>query len=319
MSNFSICGQVAANTGGIDCDVSRGVPASLIVGSGSFSSSDYATTASFKTAFLAKINEGNTNSDKLFPFPVIQGTTDQTDAAKVGTLGYGLKVPLLRSKPGYLFDVLAGSSLEKKLIKFDGKTIPIFVFDNAGNIWGTVDSAGNFKGAQYLVGITPRAFGDGQNPKTTQISISIIDSKDFTENSKFASTDFSTADLVGLLDAPLFETAAHATNVYHIGIKVLTDALNSFIDVHATTGYAALLASAARWVAKTGTTFGTTMAITSVADDPTNGGWTVTLDSTAYTALTSGLGIKLNLADPTVLTAAGITGIEGNYIILIKP
>jgi hypothetical protein len=314
MSNFSICGQVAANTGGIDCDVSRGVPQSIILGSGSFTSSDYATTASFKAAFLTKIKKANTASDKLFPFPVIQGTTDQTDAAKIGTLGYGLKVKLLRSKPGYEFDVLAGSSLEKKLIKFDGKTLPVFVFDNAGNIWGVQDSAGNFSGAKYLVGVEPRGFGDGQNPKTTKISLSIIDSKDFTENSKFASTDFSTSDLVGLLDAVIFSTAANAANVWHLGAKVLTDALNSFVDVHATTGYAALLANASMWVATRGTNFGTTQIITSVVDDPTNGGWTITFDSTTYTALTAGTKINVNLADPAVLDAAGVTGIEGNYL-----
>lgn len=319
MSVFSICGQVAANTGTVDCDVVRGVPASIIVGSGSFLTSDYATSAGFKTAFLQKIKKANTASDKLFPFPVIQGTTDKTVAAKEGNLGYGLRVVLLRSKPGYEFDVLAGSSLEKKLMKFNNKTIPVYVFDDASNIWGVVNSVGTFSGALYLLTVEPRGFGDGQNPQTTKISISIIDSKDFTENSKFASTDFTTSDLTGLLDAVLFITAANATNVYHIGAKILTDALNSFVDVHANSVYATGLAASANWVAKTGTTFATTLAITSVADDATNGGWTVTFDSTAYTALASGVQIKLNFTDPATLDAAGITGIEGNYIIITKP
>lgn len=316
MSTFSICGQVAGNTGQVDCDVTRGVPQSLLFGSAVFNSTAYATAVSFKTAFLAAIKQSNTAGTKLFPMPVIQGTTDQTDAAKVATLGYGLKVKLLRSKPGYEFDVLAGSSLEKKLIKFDGKILPVFVFDDSDNIWGVVDSAGNFSGAKYLVSVEPRGFGDAQNAKTTKISISIIDSKDFTENSKFASTDFSTNDLTGLLDAVVYETAAHATNVYKIGAKILTDALNSFVNVHDT--YATLLASAALWVAKTGATFGTSLTLTSVADDPTNGGWTVTFDSTAYTALSTGAQIKLNLADVATLDAAGVTGIEGNYLILTK-
>lgn len=319
MSVFSICGQVAANVGTVDCDVVRGVPASLIVGSGSFLTSDYATSAGFKAAFLAKIKKANTASDKLFPFPVIQGTTDKTVAAKEGNLGYGLRVVLLRSKAGYEFDVLAGSSLEKKLMKFNNKTIPVYVFDDSSNIWGVVNGAGTFSGAQYLLTVEPRGFGDGQNPKTTKISISIIDSKDFTENSKFASTDFSTSDLVGLLDAVLFQTAVNASNVYHIGAKVLTDALNSFVDVHANSVYATGLAASANWVAKTGTTFATTLALTTVADDPTNGGWTVTFDTTAYAALASGAQIKLNFADPAVLDTAGISGIEGNYIIITKP
>jgi hypothetical protein len=319
MSNFSICGQVAANTGVVDCDVVRGVPASIIVGSGSFTSSDYATSASFKAAFLTKIKKANTASDKLFPFPVIQGNTDKTVAAKEGNLGYGLRVGLLRSKPGYEFDVLAGSSLEKKLMKFNNKTIPVYVFDDSSNIWAVVNSAGVFSGALYLLTVEPRGFGDGQNPKTTKVSISIIDSKDFTENSKFASTDFSTSDLVGLLDAVLFQTVAPTTNVYKIGAKILTDTINSYVDVHANSIYASGLATASMWTAKTGATFATTLAITTVTDDVVNGGWTVTFDSTAWTALASGSQVKLNFTDPATLDTAGITGIEGNYMIITKP
>lgn len=319
MSNFSICGQVAANTGGVDCDVVKGTPSSIIVGSGTFSSSEYATSAAFKAAFLNRIKKANTDGQKLFPFPVIQGTTDKTTAAKTGTLGYGLIINLTRSKPGYTFDVLAGSSLEKKLMKFNNKIIPVFVFDDSSNIWGTLQSDGTFSGTSYLLTVEPRGFGDAQNPKTTQITISVIDAKDFTENSKFASTDFSTNDLVGLLDAVIFQTVAPTTNVYHIGAKILTDALNSYVDVHANSIYAAGLAASAMWVAKTGTTFATTLAITSVADDTTNGGWTVTFDSTAFTALASGAKVRLNFTDPGSLATAGVNQIEGTYFDITKP
>lgn len=316
MGKFSICSQVAANTGLIDCDTPRGVPQSLIVGSKSFSPSDYATTASFKAAFIAAIKQSNTASSKLFPLPIIQGTTDKTDAAKEGTLGYGLKIQLLRSKPGYEFDVLVGSSLEKKLMKFNNKTIPVFVFDDSDNIWGVTDSAGNFSGANYLVTVEPRGYGDAQNPKTTKISISIIDAKDFVENSQFASTDFATTDLVGLLDGNL-SVISSAANVWHFAIKIKTDEIKSALNVHDT--YATGLASASMWRAFTGANFSTALTITSVTDDTANGGWIVTFDSTAFTALASTTQIKVNLADVPTLDAAGITGIEGNYTIIVKP
>jgi hypothetical protein len=60
------------------------------------------------------------------------------------TLGYGTQIKLLRSKPGYEFDVLAGSSLEKKLIAFDGKQVPLFILDDQSNVWGVQDADGNF-------------------------------------------------------------------------------------------------------------------------------------------------------------------------------
>jgi hypothetical protein len=317
MANFSICGQVASNTGAIDCDIRRAVPQTIIVGSGTFTPSDYATPTAFKAAFIQRINQGNTASSKLFPFPVFQGNTDKTVAAKEATLGYGLTVKLLRSKPGYEFDVLAGSSLEKKLIKYDGQQVPLFVFDSTGNVWGIIDASGNFKGANYLISVEPAGFADGQNINTTKVGIALVDSRDFTENSKFASTTFSTSDLTGLVDATLFETTAHTTNVYKIGIKITTDALNSSIDVHGTSGYPAALASASLWVAKAVAT-GATIPITSVADDTVNSGWTVTLDNTTYGALATGAKISIGLADPSALSTAGVVGIESVPVIVTK-
>jgi hypothetical protein len=108
-----------------------------------------------------------------FPFPVIQGVNDKTEAAKYGTLGYGLQVKLMRSKPGYEFDVIAGSALEKRMMAFDGSIVPFFVLDDNVNynMWGVQDSSGNFKGAKYLVGIEPRGWGDAQNAKVTKSDI----------------------------------------------------------------------------------------------------------------------------------------------------
>lgn len=315
---FSICSQIGANTGGIDCDPTKGLPVQLIPGSAVFSPSDYATNLSFETAFLAKLIQPKGSPDKLFPFPVIQGNASKTTAAKFATLGYGLQLKLLRSKAGYEFEVLSGSSLEKKLMKFDGQIVPLFIFDDKSRVWGVLDSNLNFKGAKYLIGVEPKDFEDGQNAKTTKITIAIIDSRDFVENAEFADTSFNASDLVGLNDALLFETAAHAANVYKIGLKISTSSVLTFLDVHATPGYNTGLASAALWAAKTGVNFGTALAITSVADDPVNGGWTVTFDSTAYTALATGAKILLNLASPVALNGASITGIEGSPLILVK-
>jgi hypothetical protein len=319
MSTFSICGLSAGNTGSVDCDPVRSTPAVLIPGSGSFLPANYVDLPTFKPLFIGKLKKANTASDKLFPFPTIQGTTDKTVAAKEGNLGYGLRVVLTRSKAGYEFDVLAGSNLEKRLMKFNNKTLPIYIFDDNSVLWGVTNTGLVFSGAVYLLTVEPRPFADGQNPKTTKISISIVDSKDFTENSRCIQTDFASSDLVGLLDGELYSTAAAVANVYHIGMKIRTDLINSFVNVHDNSIYAAGLAAGGMWVAKTGTNFATTLAITSVTDDPTNGGWTPTFDSTAYTALASGAQIKLNVVDPATLDAAGITGIEGTAIILTKP
>ena len=313
---ISLCSTVGANTGQIDCDVTRGNPQSILVGSGSIAAADYATEALFKIAFAGKLKLAAGDSEKLFPFPIIQTTVDKSDPAKEATLGYGLKVKLLRSRAGYEFDVLAGSSLEKKLIKFDGKIIPLFIFDDQANVWGIKAANGNFAGAKYLVGVEPRGFGDAQNAKTTKITISIIDSRDFTENAYFYSTDFSVNDLTGLLDADITEIS-HSTNAYKLKVTVATSQIG--VPVNLYTQYQDLLASTSLWIAKTGATYGTSLALTTVVKDAVNAGWTVTFDNTAFGALASGAKIKVSLADPATLNAADVTDIESVALIITKP
>lgn len=314
--SVSLCSQTGANTGGIDCDVTRDIPQVIIAGSKSFATADYVDSDTFESAFVAAIKQSAGATNKLFPFPVIQGNTSKTEAAKYATLGYGTQIKLLRSKPGYEFDVLAGSSLEKKLIAFDGKQVPLFILDGQSNVWGVQDADGNFSGATYMVGIEPREFGDAQNAKTTKITISLVDSRDFIEYAAFMNTSFAATDLKGLNDVKLVEPIAHAANVHYIKTYVPTTQLGNGLDITEDVG--ANLASAPLWSAKTGTTFTTPLTITSVTYDSTNKRLVFTFDSSAYTALSAGAKIKLIPADVPTLDAADVTYVEPAFVILTK-
>jgi hypothetical protein len=313
--SFNLCGAIGDNTGEVDCDITRGNPIKIAPGGATFSSSDYADQTTMDAAILTKLLLPNGNSQKLYPFPVIQGTTDQTEAAKTGSLGYGLKIKLLRSKPGYEFDVLAGTSLEKRLIAFDGQIIPLYILDDKSQFAGVKDSSGTFKGANYLIGVEPRPYGDAQNPKTTKITISIVDTQDFTENAYFYKTALSSSSIVGLKNVVLSEPSAHSTNVYKIKMKIPTSVLGGDLDIYDDFGTAI---AALTFTAGTGASYGASLAITSVAVDATLKALTVTFDSTAFTALASGTKIKLTPPTPAVLDAADVTGIELLPIILTK-
>jgi len=312
---LSLCGSIGDNTGIIDCDLVRGNPVKIAPGGATFDSDDYADQTTMDAAILSKLILPNGNSQKLFPFPVIQGNTDQTEAAKYGNLGYGLKVKLLRSKPGYEFDVLAGSALEKKMIAWDGQIVPLYILDDKSQWAGVKDSNGIFRGANYLIGVEPRGYGDAQNPKTTKITISIVDTAEFTESAYFHVTALSSSDIVGLKDVVLSEPQAHASNVYKVKMKIPTSKLNGDLDIWDDYGTAI---AALTFTAGTGTNYGTSLTITSVAADNTLKALTVTFDSTAFTALSSGAKIKLTPPTPAVLDAADVTGIELGSIILTK-
>jgi hypothetical protein len=318
MSIVSLCSTVGRNTGAIDCDPVRSNPQVIIVGSAVFPLSDTVDSDTFETAFIEKIKQSTGISDKLFPFPAIQGTTSKTVAAKYGTLGYGLQIKLLRSKQAYELQVLAGSSLEAALLAFDGKQMPIFIIDDNDNynMWGVKDKAGNFSGAVYLFSVEPREFGDAQNAKTTTIMISIVNSRDFVENAALAPTSFGPNDLSGLLDVNLVEPTAHASNVHYIKTYVPTVQIGNGKDV--TTQFGSLLAHTALWTAKTGATFSTSLAFTSIAYDATNDRMVFTFDTTAYGLLSTGAKIKLSAVDVPTLDAADVSGIEIFPIILTK-
>jgi hypothetical protein len=311
--SISLCGNLDVNTGAIACDDRRGNPSMIILGSAEFAAADYADTATFDAALIAKTKLARNSAQKLYPLPVIQGVTTQTEAAKYGTMGYGLKVKIARSKPGYEFDMLPGTTLEKQLIKFDGRTIPGFILDDQGILWGKQDNAGNFSGINYLVGVEAGEFGDGNNVKPTKVTISIIDSKDNVENLGGVVTDATSADMKGLNDVTLTEKAAHTANVFHIKAVIKTTVMSNTINIAESIG--ADLADDALWTASSG---GVAVTITSVAVNGAGDGYDVTIDNTEYTALSASAVITINLAAPSVLDAADVTDIEGVSVNCVK-
>ena len=311
----TLCGtQVGANTGSIGCDFTRGLPKIIMLGSATFAPGDYADTATMDAAILGKLKLPTGSSQKLYPFPAIQGTTDQTEAAKFGNSGYGLRTKMAPSVPAYEFQVIAGSTLEKKLKAFDGVNTPLLIYDDKGQIWGAMNGT-NYGGSVWQVSVEPHAYGDGQNQKFTLINISLVEAADFVENAYAYKTSLNASSFRGLKDGQLVELS-HVTNVYKIKVKIPVSGLNQDLDVW--DDYGALIA-ALTFTAGTGANYATPLAITSVAADNTLKALTVTFDSSAFTALASLAKIRLSSPLPAVLDAAGVTQLEIAPVIITKP
>lgn len=310
----SLCGQqVGANVGAVACDFLRGNVKILIVGGATFTGSDYVDTATMDAALVAKFKLATGNSQKLFPFPLVIGATDNTEAAAFSNSGYGVRYKTKGSIPAYTFQVVAGSTLEKKLKVYDGQNVPILILDDKKQIWG-VKNGTTFQGAVYQLSIEPHGFGDGSNPKFTEISISVVDPADFSDNAFVYQTAMGTGSFKGLTDAELWEIS-HTTNVYKIGFRIPVAGLNK--DLNPYDEYGALL-SPLTFTAGTGVNYATPLVITSVAVDATLKALTVTFDSTSYTALPALTKIKLSAPIPATLDAAGIVNIEIASVILTK-
>lgn len=318
--SLSICSTQGANTGGIDCEKKKGAPAKMLVGSSEFSSTNWATSAAMFTALLSKINQKAGTSDKLFPFPTIQGTTPGTEADTEGNLGYGLKIRLREGRPQYTFQVLCGSTQFKALRAFNNLRTKVFVMDEDGAIWGTKNSSGKFVGYKCLINVSGNGFEDKNSVETkvATVTISIESAAEFNENDfYFEATSFTEADLEGLKDAPLAASGA-VSGTTKIEILIPTASLG--LDVNLWDFFKTELASTSLWEAFTGTGYTTPLTITGVtANSDPDKTWSVVFDGTEYGALASSATIKLNLKDPATLYAAGVTGVEGIYVILTKP
>lgn len=318
MSVISLCGESGANTGKLLCDARRGIIKLLLLGGGTFEPADYATQEAYEAAILEKINLPNSDPQKLFPFPEVQNITNNTEANTTGTSGLGFQMILREGKPAYQLGVIIGSTQEKALRRFNNLTVPLYVFDSNRRNWGRMDKDDVQHGVDHLVFTQGKPYSDGSSIDTeyTNIVISALSAEDVFDSGGFGQTQLSLADLEGLLDVYL-KSLSNVSNVYKIdGIVKTTDIMN---QKHIYDTYPTQLAATGMWEAHTGAGFNTALTITTVAGDAALHAYTVTFDSTAYTALTSGSLIRLRLKSPAVLAAAGAKGIESVEVIITKP
>jgi hypothetical protein len=322
-TNF--CSLIGGNTRAALCGGKRKVPKKIVAGNKAFSSSEYADDATFQAAMLAAINLPSGDSNKLFPFPEIGEVADNTEAPTMGNLALGTPRRLRKGRPAYTYSVEINHDEYQKLLAFDGVEVPIFSFDDATQWWGYRGAAAAntintnpFKGETVYITVSGNGFEDGANVATgvATISVSYKSIDDFEKRGTYIKTpDMSAGDLQGFIDIMLSEPQAHASNVYKIQATIPTSqlgvSLNVYDDIGA--GLAALT-----WTAGSGTSYATSLPVTSVAVDATLKALTFTFDSTAYGLLGSGAKFKLFPPNTTALIAGSIVGFEIGAIILTK-
>lgn len=314
---LNLCGLVGGNTGGINCDSQRSLPKKFFAGGKVFQKSEYATPDLFQAALKAACKLPTGNSSKLFPFPEIVGTTEQTDALKTAAFGYGLKQITIEGRPGYEFQIICGQTQYQALRHFNRAIVPIVMVDDVNNGWGTYNPDTTFNGEYAQVFVAGNGFGDGSKTLNATVTLMYQSASDFHDSSKYVPMNFNPNEAKGLLSFSLSEYAVHAANVYHIAGLVETAKLGTFLQIDSETGVGAALATSAMWVATLAD--GSTLAITTAAY-VAGKGWTITFDTTAYAALASLSKIFLSTVNSTALDAADVTGVENvEPLVLVKP
>jgi hypothetical protein len=315
--SFSLCSTTTENTGSILCDVSRGVLNRLFIFNGSIAAADYGDSDDLLAKMVEYSKLSKTATNKIFPLPEAQEIADSSEANKEGSLGLGFKTILLEGKPAYTVKAFAGSTLVKAMRRFNNQTVRLLEYDENGRLWGTV-SGTDFVGFQAKIFVTGGKIATGQNVEegVATITVSFLSTSEYFDAAYYKEITGSIDDVAGLQPVELSEFSS-ASNVSKIAITVPTSEIGGSINVYDT--FSSELAVGSLWNARTGTNYATTLTITGVAVDATNSVWSVTFDSTAFTALGSGDTIKVYLDSPDLLDAADVTGIEGDYCIITKP
>lgn len=304
--NLPNCGGSAGtfNSGFPLCDVIRKAPkALLLLDSGvGFDAADRASVstlvAAIKTATRAP------RGSRVYPIMSISNFDDTSTAATkaaVGNLSIQ-QITMQEGVPSFSFQHRKGDIFHKQLSKAENSNLTLMIIDDAYVIYGTQTAGGLFTGyslAEFKAELAK--FANASTPSNYPFSVVLNDITEYKENLAFVQTDSTVLGISGIINTDL-KLVSQATNVANIsataaGGKSLGD------------NYSTEIANIDAWAATNAQT-GADIAITSVTYDSTPKYFVVTLDSTAFTALTTGDKVNIDLVDAAALKVLGVDGFE---------
>lgn len=303
------------NTGAPAGDLKRGIPRYLVISAKEFDSDDLASSSAMQTAISEASLLARDASDKLVVLPLIANVELANEANKEGTLNQGFKEVLLEGNAAINAGVRISNRHAQILRQWGNRDLIAFTVDENKRFWGNYTSASKLKGEEIRLFVGGDGWSDGQNSKTVLLNIVWTNPVNFYDFSKCIQLEFNVADYGQLMDVQIVEKAARSSNVFTLGGEIETGIAGLKLDIHE--DYATELANAARWKVTRGDTGGE-VTLTSVTSDAGNAGWDITLDSTEYAAIPAATVLTFNLAAPSVLHAAGATGIEGKSMTYTK-
>lgn len=311
MINSYNCQAAGSNTGLSDCAlVIEKIAGAILVWKGfSLSAADLASDSTLQAALIAAAS-ADLKADRAYPIGNFVDIADNSSDPEQQTFGYG---PVVNTSDGIVnwsFPFLKGGlCLLKSLQAFNASDIRVLFYDTAGTLFGW-KVGDTLKGIPLIQFVAPAwKAPTGNTVMDTRVNFSFLPRYVNKEIGFYKTTDFSLDSIEGLQNANIKQTGTQAKPVYKV--KVFTGC--SGIDLY--DQYATELADDAMWVAKNKATGGA-ITISSVAVDTAINGFTITMATTGgYPAVGS---IELNLAAVSVLTAAGITGLEGIPLTIVN-
>lgn len=310
----NLCANLGGNVAEIACSPRMGKPLYIMpLGAKIFSAGDMASSATFQAALKTAMNKPTGDPEKVYCFPVIREVDDNTEEPETGTLQDGYSEVLSEKVPTYTFRTTGSYCQAQSMARFNGWADKALIVDTNKRLFYVRTSGGGAQGWSVgsLYTDPPRwSGGGGVVTTTTRISFGNLD--EFKGDVGVLQIDFNPVKLVNLQDVILKEVDAATGYTFTIGGNVKCANTNIY------SAYKTLLAVVGAWKATLVST-GAAVTITTVTADDGHSGWDITLNNSP--AISQGVKIEINLADPGTLAGLGtpVTGIEGISVIVEKP
>lgn len=238
------CVVVNANTGMPDCPFlpEKIVGIMLFDKDTVFTANDVLTAA----AFLSKLQSlvYVTGQNRIYPIPGLIFNADNSTAPTVVTDAYDGKKVAKDGKYDWTFDMpFGGANYHKKLRLYNKQKKNVLLWDDEGNVYGTLTSAGLFATLSTdFVYAHPWKIHTGADAAKFQIQVALSKTKQLNEDLAVIKTGVSIEDNVkGLIDVVLEQIAATASK---LTLKMYTK--DDKIDLYDT--FSSILNVASAWV-----------------------------------------------------------------------
>lgn len=303
--NVPNCGGAAStfNSGDPLCDAIRGIPYMLILldaGVG-FNASERTSIAAFVTALKAKTRAPR--GSRAYPIKGLTNFEDTSQAPQKAAIGNltNQQITTQDAIPSFDFQHRKGEFFQKQLTKAENANLTLIIVDKNYLVLGTV-TAGNlltgFSLSEFYVGL-PK-FATSSTLSNYPFSVALKDLTEYKEN-------------LGLFQAD--STIVNASGNNNVDLALVSQAANvANISLISTGGknlgslYPTELADGALWTATNEQTKAD-VPITSVTYNAA-GYFVVTVDATAFGALTVGDKVSINVVSAADLSTAGVDGFE---------
>lgn len=315
---LSVCGTTANNTGAIACGEAPGKIAYMAIWGGELTTNEMATVTTIKAALLADSKLSKSASAKLFLLPTRQNLEKKKGNNVTQTFSNGIEIVAREGFAGYRVNFFTTLAQMKSLYAFHNKEVRVIVQDDGTKIFGTLDPTGQFIGRKCRVTVEMLDHpGDDEVAGVGYMEFIFTDVYESKQGLYYVQPGVSLpATTVALVDVQAYEFGAAASNVLKVSAKADIGEAGKYVDIYG--DYSTTLFNTGGLWTATNVANNASVTITGIASNA--GGYgAMTIDSTAYSALSSGAQLRIAAVVPNLLDAGGAVGIEVASFIHTKP